>query len=84
MVRARAQHAMVHVVWHVNKRRMARVRVRTMCVVIPFIIMDDRLVDVPAGVTQEEGDRISPPFFCGACLEFSREKDSADPFPRRP
>ena len=29
--------------------------------------------------------RIShPPYFCGACLNFSREKDSAIPFPRRP
>ena len=28
-------------------------------------------------------DRIShPPSFCGACLNFSREKDSAIPFPR--
>ena len=37
-------------------------------------------LDVPAGVTQEEGPtgRIShPPSFCGACLNFSREKDSA-------
>ena len=25
-----------------------------------------------------------PPFFCGACLNFSRENDSAIPFPRRP
>ena len=25
-----------------------------------------------------------PPTFCGACLYFSREKDSAVPFPRRP
>ena len=25
-----------------------------------------------------------PPSFCGACLTFSREKDSAIPFPRRP
>ena len=47
-------------------------------------------LDVPAGVTQEEGNtggrshRIShPPSFCGACLNFSREKDSAIPFPRR-
>ena len=40
-----------------------------------------------AGVTQVEGSshRIShPPSFCGACLNFSREKDSAVPFPRRP
>ena len=42
-------------------------------------------LDVPAGVTQEEGHtRISHPPFCGACLNFSREKDSAIPFPRRP
>ena len=25
-----------------------------------------------------------PPSFCGACLNFSREKDSVVPFPRRP
>ena len=25
-----------------------------------------------------------PPSFCGACLNFSREKDSAISFPRRP
>ena len=42
-------------------------------------------LDVPAGVTQEEGHRIfNPPSFCGACLDFCREKDSAIPFPRRP
>ena len=44
-------------------------------------------LDVPAGVTQTGGKshRIShPPSFCGACLNFSREKDSAFPFPRRP
>ena len=52
------------------------------CVVIPFIL-DVRLVDVPAGVSQEEG-RIFPPSLCGACFNFSREKDSAVPFPRRP
>ena len=27
---------------------------------------------------------ISPPFFCGACLDFHREKDSVVPFPCRP
>ena len=26
----------------------------------------------------------NPPSFCGACLDFCREKDSAFPFPRRP
>ena len=46
-------------------------------------------LDVPAGVTQEEGHTggrshriFHPPSFCGACLNFSREKDSAIPFPR--
>ena len=46
---------------------------------------------VPAGVTQEEGHTggrshriFHPPSFCGARLYFSREKDSAVPFPRRP
>ena len=50
------------------------------------LILDVRLVvDVPAGVTQEQGHRIShPPFFCGACLNFSREKDSAVLSPSRP
>ena len=44
------------------------------CVVMPFIL-DVRFVDVPAGVTQEEGHtggrshRIShPPSFCGAFI----------------
>ena len=52
------------------------------CVMVPFIL-EVWLVNVPAGVTQEEGHtggrshRITPPFFCGDCLNFSREKDSA-------
>ena len=34
---------------------------------------------------QPGSHRIShPPSFCGVCLNFSREKDSAIPFPRRP
>ena len=43
-------------------------------------------MDVPAGVTQEEGHTgfFNPPSFCGAWLDFCREKDSAIPFPRRP
>ena len=48
-------------------------------------------LDVPAGVTQEKGHtgershrNSHPPSFCDACLNFSREKDSAIPFPRRP
>ena len=33
---------------------------------------------------KKRSHRVSPPSFCGACLIFSREKDSAVPFPRRP
>ena len=50
-----------------------------MCVVIPFILDVRVVVDAPAGVTQEE-DRTEffpPSFFCGACLHFYREKNSA-------
>ena len=37
------------------------------------------------GHTEGRSHRIShPPSFCGACLNFSREKDSAIPFPHRP
>ena len=54
------------------------------CVVIRFIL-DVRLVDVPAGVTLEEVHAgFHPPSFCSACLDFSREEDSAVPFSRRP
>ena len=54
------------------------------CVVIPFIL-DVRFVDVPSGShTGGRSHRTSPPSFCGACLNFCREKDSAVPFPRRP
>ena len=36
------------------------------------------------GHTRGRSHRISPLSFCGACLHFSCEKDSAVPFPRRP
>ena len=50
------------------------------CVCVVFLfILDVRLVDVPAGVTQDFSSTS-----WGASLNFSREKDSAVPFPRRP
>ena len=55
------------------------------CVVIPFIL-NVRLTcgRTSRGHTGGRPHRISHlPFFCGACLDFSREKDSAVPFPRR-
>ena len=36
------------------------------------------------GYTGGRSHRISPSFFCGACLNFHREKNPAVPFPRRP
>ena len=54
------------------------------CVVIPFILEDVRLlfVDAPAGITQAEGHTgfIHLP---SAVVAFSRERDSAVHFPRR-
>ena len=43
-------------------------------------------MDVPAGVTQEEGNTGFSIHLLSAvlALNFSREKDSAIPFPRRP
>ena len=55
-----------------------------MCVFFPFTL-DIRFVGrTSRGHTGGRSHRIShPPSFCGACLNFSREKDSAIPFPRR-
>ena len=54
------------------------------CVFFPFI-MDIKFVGrTSRGHTGGRSHRIfNPPSFCGACLNFSREKDSAIPFPRR-
>ena len=55
------------------------------CVFFPFIL-DIKFVgrtsrDHTGGRSQRIFDPLS---FCGACLNFSREKDSVIPFPRRP
>ena len=54
------------------------------CVFFPFIL-DIKFVGCTSrGHTVERSHRIfHPPSFCGACLNSSREKDSAIPFPRR-
>ena len=55
------------------------------CVVFPFILDIKFVGRTSRGHTGEKSHRIShPPSFCGACLIFSREKDSTIPFPRRP
>ena len=55
------------------------------CVFFPFILDIKFVGRTSRGHTGGRSHRIShPPSFCGACLYFSREKDSAVPFPRRP
>ena len=55
------------------------------CVFFPFILDIKFVGRTSRGHTGGRSHRIShPPSFCCACLNFSREKDSAIPFPRRP
>ena len=51
----------------------------------PFILDVNSVGCTSRGHTGGRSHRISPPpSFCGACPYFSREKDAAVPFPRRP
>ena len=53
------------------------------CVFFPSIL--DINGRISRGHTGGRSHRMfNPPSFCGACLDFCREKDSAIPFPRRP
>ena len=55
------------------------------CVFFPSILDIKFVGRTSRGHTGGRSHRIfSPPSFCGACLDFCREKDSAIPFPRRP
>ena len=54
-------------------------------VFFPFILDIKFVGHTSRGHTGGRSHRIfHPPSFCGACLNFSREKDSAIPFTRRP
>ena len=56
-----------------------------MCVFFPFILNIKFVERTSRGHTGGRSHRISHlPSFCGACLVFYREKDSAIPFPCRP
>ena len=58
---------------------------RVCCVFFPFILDIKFVGRTSRGHTGGSSHIIfHPPSFCGACLFFSREKDSASPFPRRP
>ena len=55
------------------------------CVFFPSILDIKFVGRTSRGHTGGRSDRIfNPPSFCGACLGFCREKDSAIPFSRRP
>ena len=55
------------------------------CVFFPSILDIKFVGRTSRGHTGGRSHRIfNPPSFCGACLYFFREKDSAIPFPRRP
>ena len=55
------------------------------CVFFPFILDIKFVGRTSRGYTGGRSHRIShPPPFCGAFLNFSREKESVIPFPRRP
>ena len=55
------------------------------CVFFPFNLDIKFVARTSRGHSGGRSHMIShPPSFCGACLNFSREKDSAIPFPRRP
>ena len=62
-----------------------RTTVCVFCVLFPFILDIKFVGRTSRGHTGGRSHRIShPPSFCGACPNFSRDKDSAIPFPRRP
>ena len=55
------------------------------CVFFPFAVDFKCVGRTSRGHTGERSHIISyPPSFCGVSLYFSREKESAVPFPRRP
>ena len=67
---------------HINRSGLNHV---FFCVFFPFILDIKFVGRTSRGHTGGRSHRIfNPPSFCGACLDFCREKDSAIPFPRRP
>ena len=67
-----------------SRRKFSHPTVCVCCVFFPFILDIQFVGRTSRGHTGGRSHRISHPPFCGACLDFSREKDSVVPFPRRP
>ena len=85
-VRPSRNAAQAHILYEIfNTVLMDRDEQACVCVFFPFILDIKFVGRTSRGHTGGRSHRIShPPSFCGACLNFSREKDSAIPFPRRP
>ena len=88
--KARVGTSTVSLAWGANREVKERVkgkasRVQSVCVFFPSILDIKFVGRTSRGHTGGRSHRIfNPPPFCGACLDFCREKDSAIPFPRRP
>ena len=73
-----------YIISFVNHGRLFFVCV-CVCVFFPSILDIKFVGRTSRGHTGGRSHRIfNPPSFCGACLDFCREKDSTIPFPRRP
>ena len=71
--------------WSTAMLDVLEVRLVCVCVFFPSILDIKFVGRTSRGHTGGRSHRIfNPPSFCGACLDFCREKDSAIPFPRRP
>ena len=76
-----------HYWYEVGMLKVPAVLYSSVCVCVFFpSILDIKFVGrTSRGHTGGRSHRIfNPPSFCGTCLDFCREKDSAIPFPRRP
>ena len=76
----------VHQLHFINRfSNLLAERLLCVCVFFPSILDIKFVGRTSRGHTGGRSHRIfNPPSFCGACLDFCREKDSAIPFPRRP
>ena len=83
LIFASLSHTCMCVFFHIN--RTIRASAMCVCVFFPSILEIKFVGRTSRGHTGGRSHRIfNPPSFCGACLDFCREKDSAIPFPRRP
>ena len=70
---------------HQTKMNVTYKLILCVCVFFPSILDIKFVGRTSRGHTGGRSHRIfNPPSFCGAYLDFCREKDSAIPFPRRP